>query len=114
MSDQTINEHRLRLLGVISMPEGLEPDMAYQLLINGECESKKKKSRHDGTYDFTYEVRIKDLALKDEKGQIKLQSKDTKTYSQKMRSMIYALGYEYDEVMPKIIARLERILEELN
>lgn len=106
-----INEHKVKIIGSVSMPDGLEPDTSYQLLLNADCESKKKKSRQDGTYDMIYEIRLKDLLIKDEKGQIQLQSKDTKTYSQKMRAMIYAMGLEYDEVMPYLLKNLETILE---
>ena|SRR3990167_1224303 len=111
-TDQTINEHRLRFIGQACVMEGLEPDKSYRVIINADCVSKEKRSRQDGTYDMTYKLKILDVALKDEVGDVMIVSKDAKSWSQKMRFAIIQMNEEYDEIAPLIIANLEEIIQE--
>ena len=110
MSD--INEQIIKFTGSASMAEGLEVDKDYLISLEGGCYSKEKKSRQDGTYDMHYKVRLMTAEILKENGD-SIKMIDKKKWSQKLRFAIEQRGYEYEYVMPRLIANLEQIFEQI-
>lgn len=108
--DKTINENIIKFSGSASLSEGLVTDKSYRVGIEAECYSEEKKSRQDGSFDMHYKLRILGAEVLKDNGEI-IHSKDKKTNSQKLRSLIFTKGYDYDDAMPRIMAKIDSILE---
>lgn len=104
-----LNENIIRILGSASVMKPLLPDRDYEFKVIGECYSKEKRSRQDGTYDNIFKVKLISGEVVNDKGE-SMMIKSKSRWSQKLRSAILQKGLDYEETMPIIISKLDEIV----
>lgn len=113
-----MNSHILRITGSSELPEPLEIETDYQILLDCEITSIVKRSLNDGGYNFVYSAKQKTAEVKDNKGKT-IKTTDRKGQSVKLRGALYHLATEqgkdpdvfYEEKLIKIRHFLKEILD---
>lgn len=117
-----INSNKLKLIGVVELPEPLEEGKNYHVVVEGECRGSGVDTNDDGTFDRTFKIGIIRLETSDELGKT-IKAKDKRKRSQQLRAVIYRDFLDghieedseeyYDKQMRKIIANYSAIKEML-
>jgi len=113
------NDHIIKFTGSASLPEPLEYQHNYKIIIDGEVRGADPRPNDDGTQNIIYPVRlITAEVLKDDGKTIK--SKDRSSKSKKLRGAIYFFKEEhypdedeeefYDKAMGLAIKNIDRWL----
>lgn len=119
-----INEHILRILGTVNLPEGLENSKRYLLSTEIDVYETADRDNQDGTINRVYKAKQTGKAdiLTEGKKIIKAEAKRTR--SQKMHAGIWyyhnTQGFTesfddyYDRIMRKMTAYIPEIIEFLD
>jgi hypothetical protein len=113
------NSHVIKISNSAEIPEPIELDHTYQILLEGDCKDIKKSSNDDGSHTYTYNVKLLTAEIEDSRGRT-LKIKDKKRQSQKLRQQIEFTRIEsgsplsseeyYDKVMTAVRHNLQAII----
>lgn len=95
-----MNSHTLRISNSAEIPEPLEMDRTYKISLEGDCKDIKKSSNDDGSFTYTYNVKLLTAEIEDDLGQT-LKIVDKKKQSQKLRQQIEFTRLESGSLMDK-------------
>lgn len=120
----TINEHILRILGSVNLPEGLEQGMRYLVETEVDVYEITDRDNQDGTINRTYKTKQSGIAKILSPGKKIIKAEAKKSRSQKMHAAIWYYHnmngltepFEdyYDRIMAKANAYMPEIIEFLN
>jgi hypothetical protein len=105
-----LNENIIRITGTASIPAELETDRDYKLMLDASCESKARKTRHDGTFDYHYQLQLISGEVITDKGET-IQIKDKKSWSQKWRKLVIGRGYDYDDFEAYLFSQADELFK---
>ena len=110
MIDPNLNENIVRILGSISIERELEIGRDYEIKVTASCTEKAKVDNNDGTFNFKHKLRLITGEIINDRGQsLRLNIKSS--WSQKLRRRIFAMGLDYEKIMPFIVSSVEEIIE---
>ena len=92
---ETIDDHFLKLTGKANIPEGLEINNNFKVLISGSITEKKERDRDDGGRIFTYLFEPVLVECIDSLGKT-LKAKDVRRVSQRLRGRAFQYWKEND------------------
>lgn len=87
MSEPKINEYVFALSGKASIPEPLEMDSAYSVLVDCEVVGQSDESNQDGTVDRIFKAKFIRAIVADSHGK-STKTRDARKKSQQMRAVI--------------------------
>lgn len=112
--------HQLKITGSAELPEALELDHTYLLGLEADCQSISKHSNNNGTAEYVYKLKLLKASIEKDSGQ-RIQTKDTRKQSQKLRQAIEFTRLEhgreeteeeyYEKCMIAVRHNLQVILE---
>lgn len=88
-----MNSHTLKISNSAEIPEPLEMDRTYRITLEGDCKDIKKSSNDDGSFTYTYNVKLLTAEIEDDLGQT-LKIVDKKKQSQKLNAQIRIMAEE--------------------
>ena len=94
-----INAQILRITGSAELSEGLEFGLDYKIILDCSVNKISEKDNEDETVDRTYNARLINALVKDEKKSIMV--KDKHKESQKTRGAIYHLQAQVEDQRPE-------------
>ena len=101
----------LRLSDKFPIEKPLELDHDYDISTTITVESATKKSDQSGGFDYTFKSKITKEIVLTHLGET-FKSKDTKSFSKKMRDYLFVEGIVYEDFMPWYLAtELESSIE---
>lgn len=89
-----MNSHTLKINGSSELPEALEIDQTYKVVIEADITDIRKKTNHDGGYTYVYSAEQTTAEVIDKLGQV-IKTKDKKKQSKKLRDQIYFIRLDY-------------------
>jgi len=101
------NEHYLKLIGKVAIPEPLAIDTNYSLAIQGSITGQDVRTNHNGTQDSIWRFEPVKCEILTPQGKT-IKAKDPRKLSQKLRGVIFATNQGEDEEL-----RYERNLKRL-
>lgn len=114
-----MNSHTLRIANSAEIPEPIEMDRTYRLSLEGDCKDIKKSSNDDGSFTYTYTLKLLTAEIEDDLGQT-LHISDKRKQSQKLRQQIEFSRIEsgsttdseeyYNRVMTAVRHHLQNII----
>lgn len=115
-----MNSHTIKISNSAEIPEPLEMDRTYKISLEGDCKDIKKSSNDDGSFTYTYNVKLLTAEIEDDLGQT-LKIVDKKKQSQKLRQQIEFTRIEsgspldkeeyYNKVMTAVRHNLQNIIQ---
>lgn len=115
-----MNSHIIKLNTSAELSEPLELDHTYRITMEGDCKDIKKSSNDDGSYEYTYNVKLLTADIEDNLGK-EVKIIDKKKQSQKLRQQIEFTRLEsgstldkeeyYNRVMNAVRHHLQNIIK---
>ena len=106
-------EFNLRLSGSFYISDALDTTKSVKITAEAEIFAAEKRDlQENNEFRITYKGKVVGLP-EIEQGEKKLQAKVKSGKSKTWRYLVEKLGYDYDEVMDKLIANPEAFLERI-
>jgi len=102
------NDYLIQITGKAYIAAPLANDTSYQFTGEITTYGVDERSNQDGTQKITHKAKFSDVVHLI-KGDEIIKGKDTKSWSQKLRGMVFHRGHDYDEFMPYLLTRIEDI-----
>ncbi|OPZ94122.1 MAG: hypothetical protein BWY74_00829 [Firmicutes bacterium ADurb.Bin419] len=110
-----ISEFIIRFSGSASVPNPLKIDHDYVVGAKFNIFGTGLSSNSNGTYRKIFKAKpTGEIAIKDDLGEKIYGTTKGESMSKKWRNVLYVLGEDYDEFMPKMISHAEEIVETIN
>ena len=97
--NKKVNSNILRVVGSAELSEGLEFGLDYKIILDCSVNKISEKDNEDSTVDRTYNARLINALVKDEKKSIMV--KDKHKQSQLTRGAIYHLQSQVEDQRPE-------------
>ena len=118
----TINEQIIKFSGKACIPEGLTLGNSYKVLIDGEITAITDSNNQDGTKNRIHKFEPILATITKDNGET-IKTKDTRSWSTKLRKVIYAIWINnnsnitseeyYEKVMKQILLDMDNITSKI-